>query len=145
MLDKFKKFIDGVAGEAETLFARITDKNTFKRVVYAAFLIARADGVFDSSEKTALANLIAKDFPQFKLTDILEVLNEANAKIDFDVTMGVMEIMDEISKASGSDAELIVRTACFIGAADGDFDADERKVAKQLCERMSLSASAYGL
>lgn len=145
MLDQFKKFITDVAGEAETLFARVTDKRTFKRVVYAALLIARADGNFDSDEKTALSKVIAKDFPQFKLADILSVLSEANEKIEFDETIGVMEIMDEIGKASGSDAELIVRTACYIGASDGDFDADEQKVAKQLCERMALSPSAYGL
>lgn len=145
MFNSFKKFLEDAADQAETMFARITDKNTFKRVVYAAFLIARADGNFDSDEKSALAKIIAKDFPQFKLTDILEVLTEATAKIDFDVTMGTMEIMDEIAKASGSDAELIVRTACFIGAADGDFDADERNVAKQLCIRMGLTASTYGL
>ncbi len=145
LLDRFKKFIDGVAEDAETLFARVTDKKTFTRVVCASLLIARADGNFDSDEKAALAKIIAKDFPQFKLADIIVVLDEAGSKIEFDETMGVSELMDEIAKASGSDAELIVRTACFIGAADGDFDADEQKVATKICKRMGLSPAAYGL
>ncbi|MCK5830668.1 MAG: tellurite resistance TerB family protein [Methylococcales bacterium] len=121
------------------------DKPTFKRVVYASFLIARADGDFDVDEKQALGDLIAKDFPQFKLTDILEVLSEATKKIEFDETFGVMELLEEIGKAEGENAALIVRTACYIGAADGDFDQDERKVATQICEQMGLSAATYGL
>ncbi len=145
MLDKFKKMLEDVAGQAETMFARITDKSAFKRIVFASFLIARADGNFDSDEKTALANIINKDFPQFKLTDIIDVLNEAKEKIDFDETMGTGEIMQEISKATGDEAAAIVRTACYIGASDGDFDADERRVAKDICVKTGLQPSDFGL
>jgi tellurite resistance protein TerB len=145
MINNFKKMLGGVAYQAETFFAQIKDKHTFRRVVYASFLIARADGVFDADEKKALGDLIAKDFPQFKLADILKVLSEANKKIEFDESFGVMELLEEIGKAKDEEAALIVRTACYIGAADGSFDPDERQVAKQICEKMGLSVITYGL
>ncbi len=141
----FKQMISDVSSQAESLFSKIKDKNTFRRVVYASFLIARADGNFDADEKKALGELISKDFPQFKLTDILDVLSKAKEKLDFNVDFGVREILEDIGKARGDDAALIVRTACYIGAADGDFDDDEKKVAKRICEQMGLSPDAYGL
>lgn len=145
MFDAFKKLISDVAGEAETLFARVTDKRTFMRVVYAAYLIARADGDFDSSEKSALAKLIDRDFPQFSINDILSALDEAESRVAFDENMGVMEILSEIGKATGESADLIMRTSCYIGAADGNFDDDEKAVARQICERLNISPGTYGL
>ncbi len=145
MLDNFIKMITDVSNEAGTFFSKIKDKNTFRRVVYASFLIARADGNFDSDEKKALGKSFAIRFPQFKLTDILNVLGDANKKIDFNEDFGIREIMEDIGKASGDDAALIVRTACYIGATDGDFDDDEKKVAKSICVAMGLSPSTYGL
>ena len=65
----FKDFFDDVRASGSTLFARIKDKDTFRRVVYAGFLIARADGNFDANEKSALARLIHKDLSQFKILD----------------------------------------------------------------------------
>lgn len=145
MLDAFKSFMDGVAQEGNTLFARVKDKNLFRRVVSASYLIARADGDFDSDEKKALAKIIEKQLPQFKIDDILSALKSCEDKVNFDEVMGLMEIMDDIGGASGEDAELIMRISCYIGASDGDFDSDEKKVAKDLAVRMNIAPSKYGL
>jgi len=145
MLDSFKKFMEGIADEGAELFSRVKDKALFRKVVSASFLIAMADGDFDSDEKSALARIISKELPQFKIDDILSILGDCESKVAFDQTMGVMEIMDDIGTATGEDANLIMRISCFIGAADGDFDADERKVASDMAKRMDVDASRYGL
>ncbi len=145
MLDKLKKLVEEVAAEGENLFSRVKDKNIFRQVVSASFLIASADGDFDSDEKSALAKIIAKELPQFKIDDILKVLSECENKTSFDATMGNMEILDDIGSAKGDNAELIMRISCFIGAADGDFDDDERKVAVEIARRMGVDPSRYGL
>ncbi len=145
MFDKLKKMMEEVAEEGEKLFSRVKDKSLFRRVVSASFLIAIADGDFDSDEKAALAKVIAKELPQFKIDDILEILSDCESKFAFDKTMGVMEITQDISAASGDDAELIMRISCFIGAADGDFDADEKQVAKTLANSMGIDPARYGL
>ena len=145
MLNKFKEMLEDIAKEGETMFARFADKNDFERVVFASYLIAIADGNFDSDEKTALARLIEKDFKQFKLTDIIEVLDDAKSKTDFDVTMGTSELLGEIGKAKGDTAGLIVRTAAFIGASDGDFDADEKAMTVRIANALKLNPADYGL
>lgn len=145
MLDSFKKFIDDIAGEGEKLFSRVKDKSLFRRVVSASYLIARADGDFDSDEKSALASIVSKKLPQFSIGDILKVLGDCEEKVSFDTTMGVMEIMDDIGGASGEDAAMIMRISCFIGASDGDFDDDEKKVAGDMAKRMGIDPAGYGL
>ncbi len=145
MFDKLKKMLEDVAEEGEKLFSRVKDKGLFRRVVSASFLIARADGDFDSDEKKALATIVSTKLTHFGLADILKILGECEEKIAFDETMGVMEIMDDICKASGEDAEMIIRISCFIGASDGDFDADEKKVAGDMAKRMGVDPSRYGL
>ncbi len=141
----FIDFISQVADTAVSEFSKIKDKATFNRIVWASYLIARADGNFDSDEKTALSKIIAKEFPQFKLTDIIDSLSKAEEKIDFDETFGVNELLQEIAKAKGEDAQLIVRTACYIGAADGDFDNDEKAVTKAICTRLKINPEDFGL
>jgi len=59
MFNKFAEFINELSKEGENLFSRVKDKSLFRRVVYSSFLIASADGDFDSSEKSALAKIIA--------------------------------------------------------------------------------------
>ena len=145
MLNTFTKFLEGVAEEGEKLFSRVKDKALFRKVVSASFLIARADGDFDSDEKKALASIVSKKLPQFSIGDILKILGGCEEKVAFDETMGVMEIMDDICSATGDDAAMIIRISCFIGASDGDFDADEKKVASDMAKRMSIDPSGYGL
>ncbi len=140
-----KSMLDDARTKGDTLFGRIKDRATFRRTVYACYLIGRADGNFDASERQAIGALIQQKLPHFKLADIMSEIDAAEAKLGFDVTMGTQELMAEIGKATGDSAELVIQAACFIGAADGEFDEAEKRVAKQLAERMNLQPSHYGL
>ena len=141
----FTDFLKSMQDDAEKLFGRIKDRDTFRRVVFSAYLIARADGSIDSEEKSALAKLIKRDLPQFTLDDIIAALAKADEKLEFDETIGTMELFDDISGAKGESRNLIMRTAVFIGASDGDFDADEKAVARKLATRMGLRPADYQL
>ena len=140
-----KSMLDDARAKGDTLFGRIKDRATFKRTVYACYLIGRADGNFDAAERQAIGALIQQKLPQFKLADIMSEIEAADAKLGFDVTMGTQELMAEIGKATGDSAELVIQAACFIGAADGEFDDAEKLVARQMAERMGLNPGNYGL
>lgn len=141
----FSSFMSNLTADAEKMLGRIKDKDTFKRVVYSAFLIASADGSFDAAEKSALAKLINKDLPQFGIKDVIALIAKAEDLVAFDKTVGELEIMAEIGKARGDSAELIIRTAIFIGNSDGTFDADEKSIARKIANKLGLSPSDYGL
>ncbi len=145
MFSSIKKFASNAISEGEKLLSRAIDKSTFKRVVFAGYLIASADGDFDSNEKQALAKIIKKDMPQFDISDILAAIEECDDKVSFNKSMGTMEILDFIGGASGDDAKLIMRVCCYIGESDGRFDQDERLVARDIAVKLKISPSEYSL
>ena len=145
MLSTFKKMLEAVADEGAEMFARVKDKVLFRRIVSACYLVSRGNGEFKAEEKTGLAKVIGKELPQFSIGDILEVISQCVSKIEFDETMGEMEILDDIGGATGDDATVIMRTSCYIGAIDGDFDDNEKAIARKIASRLKIDPGSYGL
>jgi len=141
----FADFLQGIRDNATTTFNRLKNAGAQKRLVWACYLIGRADGDFSAEEKTGIAKLINRQMPEFGIDDIIDTIAAAEARVEFDETMGVGEIMSEIGKATGDEAESIVRAAVYIGAADGNFDDNEREIARTICNRLSLSPENYGI
>lgn len=131
--------------EGEKMFNRVIDTSTFKRVVYAAYLIASADGDFDSDERQSLVKFMKRDFPDFDTSDILTYIKECDAKLEFDKRMGIQEIIDEIARANTEDALMIMRVCAFIGEADGTYDADEKLMARSIALALGLPLANYNL
>jgi tellurite resistance protein TerB len=146
-INKLKNMATKLATSSERLINRTLDKNLFTRVVSAAYLIASADGDFDSDERAALARLIKKDLSDFTIEDITAVIKQCDDKVAFDKGLGTQEIVDEIGKSAGNaeDEKQIMAVCAFIGKADGDYDADEKLMAKSICYALKLPPANYGL
>lgn len=142
-----KSTVSGLFKQAEKAVMKVIDSSSFKRVVMAGYMIAQADDDFDSDEKSALAKIINKEFPQFSIDNILDVITECENKVAFDKVLGKSEILDFIGGAKGDQelSELIMRVCCFIGEADGKFDQDEKLVARDISLRLGISTGRYGL
>lgn len=132
--------------DAERMAGRITGGATFQRVCNAAFLIARADGSFDGSEKAMLQKVIAAKLPHFKAADIVAAIDRAEGELAFSIEGGVQMLLAEIGKAKGTDeAPLIMLVALAIAGADGNFDDSEKAVARELCDVLGLDRARYHL
>ena len=145
LLDKLKAGLDQVLGEGQEFFAKVTSKGQFERIVQTCYLIGMADGSFDAEEKSALAKFIHKKMPQFSLSDVIDCIKKTDEIVSFDSDMGQLEIIGNVTKARGEDAEAIVRTAILIGKSDGDFDDDEKALVIQLAKGMEVDPSKYGI
>ena len=145
LFEKMKEAFDTIVGEGQEMFAKITNKAQFTRIVQTCYLMGVADGEFDGDEKKALAGLISKKMPQFNIADITSCIDDASKLTDFDLDAGKNELIGNITKASGDDAEQIVQAAIMIGKADGDFDYNEKALVRQLAEGMGVNARKYGL
>jgi len=100
MFKKLANIATGMFKDGERMLNRAIDKATFKRIVYAAYLIASADGDFDSDEKASLVKLINRDFPDFDTQDIMKAIQECDDKIAFD------KVLDD------RDEQLMARKIC---------------------------------
>lgn len=147
VFNKLRDMAAAAANKGGSLFNRTINKALFVNVVSAGFLIASADDDFDADEKKALVRLINKDLPDFTTEDIIKVIDNCASKMEFDKDLGIQEILNEISKTSGNedDAKQIMAVCAFIGAADGEYDQQEKLVARSICYALKLNPTHYKL
>lgn len=146
-------FFDQLKGAGRALFddldktfGKVTTVHAFTRVCQAAYLIARADGTIDNSEKATLQKVIAKKFPHFKGADIAKAIADADDELSFTVDGGVQMLLGNIAKSAGTDEAAVIMVAVLaVANADGNFDDSEKAMAKQIASRLGLTPSDYGL
>lgn len=109
--------------------------------------VTAADGVVDDSEIDTVMKFIQQD-------DTLSAFDTKDLQTRFQahiraIQSGDMFAMSNIKKsistqAGNSDgATLLVEVACILGAADGDFDDDEKKVVRQACALLNVNPAAF--
>ena len=150
----FGKFLAALKGQIAQLTKaadKFMDKSLFKACMAAVVITGWSDGDFDTSEKMKGLKL-AKTHPMFKgkfsADEVKDVFEEYDDVFTMDFAMGKTEAMKAISAVSGKDPEakaLVVQTMCLIGAADGNFDDDEKRVAKEVCGVLGLRPSQFEL
>ncbi len=131
---------------AESALAKITTADTLNRVCQAAFLIANADDNFEDSEKQMLQKVVARKLPHFKNAEIANAIDAAVDECAFSKVAGKLNLMENIAQARGTDdAKLIMLAVLAVANADGDFSKVEMDIAREICSKLGLRTSEYGL
>jgi tellurite resistance protein TerB len=129
--------------------SKFKNKSFMEAVVAGCALVAAADGSIDAEEKQKMAGFIqrAEELKHFDMTQVIAVFNKVSGDFEFDQTIGKGSALQMIGKIKGKDdqAKLLVRVVCAIGAADGDFDADEQAVVRDICVELGLNPSEFDL
>lgn len=144
-------FIDWAKEQAGTLIDEVKkfkNQDFLEAITAACALVAAADGTIDSSEKQKMAGYVQRS-EELKVFDVSKVITAFNKYIDsleFDVSIGKFNCLKAIKKISEPDAKgILVRVACAIGAADGDFDDDEKEVVREICKELKLQPADFSL
>jgi len=142
----FNKAIDNITPQ---WLIQLIDEDFMKAFAGATALIACADGKIDNSEEEKIRNYIrnTKNLKGFDVETVMKHFKEYADAIMCDLQMGqeiIYKALDEIKDERDS-AKLLIRACCAIGAADGNFDADERKVVKDICNRLNLDPRNFNL
>lgn len=118
-------------------------------VVAGCAIVAAADGTVSGEEKQKMMGYMqaSDELKVFKTADVIASFNDVTAKFDFDATIGRGEALRKIAKIKGKDGadRLLVRVCCAIGAADGDFDAQERAAVVLICNELGLAPAEFDL
>ena len=144
--------------KSNTLAARdklATEVTKFKNqefldaTVAACALVAAADGSIDASEKQKMAGFIenSKELQVFDMKKVIDGFNQVCSQFEFDQTIGKAEALRTVSKLKKKPdaARLLVRVCTAIGSADGDFDASERAVTREICTELELNPNEFDL
>lgn len=118
-------------------------------IVAGCAIVSAADGNVSSDEKQKMVGYMqaSDELKVFKTADIIASFNDVTSKFDFDAAIGRAEALKKIAKIKGKDGadRLLVRVCCAIGAADGDFDAQERAAVVLICNELGLAPAEFDL
>lgn len=147
----FASFLNSLKEQTNNLMTEVKKfkNNSFMEAITAACaLVAAADGSIDADEKQKMAGFIKRNesLSIFDMSVVIKSFNKFVEDLEFDHGIGVDSCMKAIRKVTDPEAgQLLVRVACAIGAADGDFDDDEKKTVRCICTELGLSPLKFSL
>ena len=148
MLSSFAKWVEGIKNEIVDEVKKYKNKDFLEAAIAGCVLVAAADGKIDSSETSKMMGFIKKNkaLEVFDAKDILKIYKYFSEILMDDFGIGQGECLAVIGKYKNKpEAQLIVRVCCAIGAADGNFDDDEKNVVRSICKELGLDPSSFQL
>ena len=144
----FKEWVKQQAGTLTNEVKKFKNQDFLDAITAACALVAGADGTIDSSEKQKMAGYVQRsdELKVFDTSKVITTFNKYAEGLDFDYSIGKFDCLKAIGKIDKADAkEILVRVACAIGAADGDFDKEEKAIVREICKEINLSPSKFSL
>jgi tellurite resistance protein TerB len=149
MLSNFLNKAKEKALELKSGVLQFKNKNFLNAAAAGSVLIARADGDISSEEKQKMMALISHNeaLSVFDQAEVIKVFNEYLGYFEFDVDVGNSKSCEALNKIRGDDVQCrtLTRLVLAIAAADGDFDADEKVVAKKVAIELGLNPAEFDL
>ena len=149
MLSWLKENTTAARDRIKSEVSKYKNKEFMEATVAGCAMVAAADGSISSEEKQKMAAFIQRsdELSVFDMAEVIKVFNKVAEGYEFDGAIGKIEAMKMIGKLRGKEdaARTMVRVCCAIGAADGDFDADEQKVVRDICNELGLNPADFDL
>jgi tellurite resistance protein TerB len=118
-------------------------------IVAGCALVAYADGWVTGEEHDRMVSLIRGFEPiaAFGLDDVIVSFEAMTAQFVSDPKNAEAAALKAVARVKGSARYpiLLVQTCCAIAAADGGFDAEERKVVIRICRVLGLDPAAFDI
>lgn len=125
------------------------NKSTLDAMMAGCAYVAAADGKIEPEEKQKMANLVRNSSVTsvFDASEAIKVFNGFAEKFEFDFQVGKSEALLAIAKVKKDSgvARLIIRGCIIIGGADGDFDASEKAVVREICRELGQDPTEFDL
>jgi len=137
------------ASELKNEALKFKNKNFLQAAMAGSALLALADGVISADEKKKMLKFIENYEPLsvFKTPDIINTFSDFVTQLEFDADLGEAKAFEALAKMKSNDAagRLIMRLVIAIGASDGDFDEDEKVMARRIANELGVNASEFEL
>jgi tellurite resistance protein TerB len=149
MLSNFLQQVRSKLGELKNEALKYKSKEFLEAALGGSALVALADGTIDAQEKAKMMKFI-ESHEVLSIYDTSEVVKTWKNYVDtleMDMDIGTSKAMSALGKIKGKDeqARLVLRMVCAIGASDGDFDDDEKKVASKIAIELGLDPKEFDL
>ncbi|MDN4604890.1 tellurite resistance TerB family protein [Paenibacillus sp. F6_3S_P_1C] len=148
-MSSFRNWLNSTKQGLEDQVKRFKNKDFMDAVVAGCALVAFADGSVDASEKNKMAGYInlSQELKVFDMTVVIERFNHYVNNFEFSPEIGKQEALKAIAKFKSKPevGRVIVGVCSAIGAADGNFDDQERRVVAEICTVLGLNPAEFSL
>lgn len=149
MLNWLKQNAEEARSKLTAEASKFKNRAFMEAVVNGCALVAAADGNIDATEKQKMAGFLerADELKHFEMRQVIEVFQKAAADFEFDHMIGKASALKVIGKIKSNEdqARLLVRVVCAIGAADGNFDAQEKAMVTDMARELGLNPDDFEL
>jgi tellurite resistance protein TerB len=149
MSSPFKSWLNNTKQGLTDQVKKFKNKDFMDAIVAGCAMVAGADGKIDAAEKQKMAGYISRsdELKVFEMSDVIARFNHHAANIEFDAMIGKQEALKIISKFSSKNdmGRVIVGVCCAIGAADGDFDEQEKGAVRDICKALGLNPGEFNV
>ncbi|MDO3408517.1 tellurite resistance TerB family protein [Saccharibacillus sp. CPCC 101409] len=148
-MSSFQSWLNKTKTGLQDQVGRFKNKDLMEAIVAGCAVVSVADGTIDSTEKQKMAGYIGRNeqLKVFNMSEVIERFNHYAGNMEFDVMVGKQESLRVIAKFKSKPevGRVIVGVCCAIGAADGDFDEQEKAAVRDICNVLNLSPGEFGL
>jgi len=125
------------------------NEHLMEGIVAGCALVAYANGFVTDSEHDRMVGLIRGFEPiaTFGIDEVVETFEAATSRFIADPTDGEASALKAVARVKGANKypALLVKTCCAIAAADGGFDAEERKAVIRICGALGLDPAEFAV
>lgn len=148
-LEWLKQRYTEVTANLKTEVSKFKNKGFLEAVVAGCALVAHADGVVKLEEKQKMVGFLRNSdvLSMFDIQEVIGIFDKYAKQFEFDSQIGRASALQGVAKVKGKDTEarLMVRVCCAIGAADGDFDEQEKAAVRAICNELALNPKDFDL
>ena len=135
--------------EFKTDVLKYKSKDFLHAALGGSALVIMADGNIDANEKSKMMRFIQSNdvLSVYDTSEVVKVWKDYIETLELDADIGEAKALGAIGKVKGKaeQSRLVMRMIIAIGAADGDFDADEKHVACVIAQELGLDPAEFDL
>ncbi len=147
--DSFLSQLKSKANELKTEALKFKNKDFLNAAMAGSALIAMADGSISASEKQKMIKFIESNdaLSIFTTSDVIKAFQDFVGQLEFDKDIGEAKAYQAIGKMKSNieASRLLVRMIISIASSDGNFDADEKKIAAKIAKELAINPAEFEL
>ena len=147
--DSFLSQLKNKANELKTEALKFKNKDFLNAAMAGSALIAMADGSISASEKQKMIKFIESNdaLSIFTTSDVIKAFQDYVGQLEFDKDIGEAKAYQAIGKIKSNieASRLLVRMIISIASSDGNFDADEKKIAAKIAKELAINPAEFEL
>ena len=148
-LDSLKNKGALAGDQLKTRVGQFKTKDFAEASMATCALIAAADGSIDPEERQKTAAFIAGNdvLSVFNAGQLRESFDKWCSKLTSDYDFGKIEALQAVGKlrSKPEQARAVVQVGIVIGGADGDFDPNEKRAVREVCQSAGIDPSEFGV